>query len=503
MKTGLGVAIKSPTGSGKSFVILEYVRRLVEEHKGQNYTVVVTTGFNNLVYQLYRDAVKEFGLDPVLWVGQGHIASEDKVKQRLGLDEDHHLHLSEHQAFTQDPSLRASPKERCVGRSCRTAKETGVPCLFHQARAKIKGFGTKVVFTNHTSYLIGLKYNTIEPDVTVVDESHTFAMYYESFNTDTITPEEIKYIQSKLDTSDPTLMLFRRAIERGMNVSPQIFNQVKKKLNSEREERAVRIANKLDHFSGIEPGIDKYLEVSPSVGMEVTNFWSRFDVKQGSVKYLLVSATQDSFTLSMFQIPKQNLYVEMDANTIDYRQSEFLVYKDEEYGVAASRFLSRMREEGKTRGLMLSTTNKDIRYLKGLGELEGFTVTTSKEEFDSHEGPVVLAGSRVLFQGIDIPSLEFVSLNKIPFPSYDDKFKAMATYLENIAGIDPWMGYTMPKVDNDLTQSTGRLWRKPGDRGTIAIFDDRLDGKFSYFVKSIKRERPGIRVEVIENDPIS
>lgn len=495
MESGLPVAIKSPTGSGKSFVILEYARRLLERHRGENFTVVIATGFNNLVYQLAEDAPL-FGIKPIIWVGQGHIVSEEKIRQKYGIDDNEALTLDQFQAFSPDPEIRETPNRRCVGRRCEKEARTGHKCLYHQAKNAISSFGPKVIITNHTSYLIGLKYLTFNPDVAIIDESHVFASYYESFHTDSITPDEIKFIQNQLDNKDPTLMLFKRAINRGLMVSPQIFEQVKKKLIQNSNLKSRKIINKLATFADVKPSVDKYIEVSESVGIEITHFWSRFEVRQESIKYLLVSATQDSFTLNMFGVPKRNLYVEMNYNTIDYSQSEFLIYDDNEYLNAATKFLKRMRDEGKTRGLMLSTTNKDVNDLKALKELEGFKVFTDLNKFEEYDdGPCVLTGSRVLFQGVDIKGLDFVSLNKIPFPTYDEKFKAQIFYLENVAKVDPWKYFTIPKVENDLTQSTGRLWRRPGDKGTIAVFDDRLNNRFSYLVKSVQRERPGIKVE--------
>lgn len=499
MRTGLGAAIKSPTGSGKSFVILEYTRRLLKEHENENYTVVIATGFNNLVYQMYEDAPL-FGLQPIIWVGQGHIVSEDKLRQRYGLDPDTPITLGKYQAFSPDPTLREAPNRRCIGWHCEKERRTGHRCLYHQAKSALTSFGPKVIITNHTSYLIGLQYGAFNPDVAIIDESHVFASYYESFNTDSISPEEIRFIQEQLDNGDPTLMLFKRAVQRGLMISPQIFERVKEKLRLSDDPRALKVVRKIETFSRIEPGIDKHIEVSEERGIEVTHFWSRFEVQQGRIKYLLVSATQDSFTLNMFQIPRQNLYIERDCQTIDYSQSEFLIYDDDDYLASARRFLQRMKQEGKRRGLMLSTTNKDVRDLKQLGVIEGYRVTTDLDEFERLRGEhIVLTGSRTLFQGIDIKGLDFVSLNRIPFPSYDDKFRAMISYLENVARIDPWNEYTIPKVENDITQSTGRLWRRPGDRGTIAIFDSRLNGKFSYFIKTVQRERPGIRVEQVQS----
>lgn len=500
MRQGIGTAIKSPTGSGKSIVILEYVKRLLEKNEGKNFTIVISTGFNNLVYQLAEDA-KMFDIKPIIWVGAGHLASESKIRTGLGMDEKEPLHLKDHQAFTEDPTMRVKPGESCTAYQCKTHKELGHYCLFHQARNQMKSLsGTKVIITNHMSYLYGLNYNTFSPDVTIVDESHTFATYYEMYKTMQVGPKDIQYVQEKLDDNDPTLMLFKRSVERGLNINPNLMKQVVRKIGESGNKKAMSIASNMQELSSVVPSIEKYIEVSNDVGIEVTEFWSKFDIKQDSINYLLISATQDSFTLKMFGVPKQNLYVELECNTIDYSKSELWVYQDEEYGVAADKFLCAMKEKGCNKGLMLSTTNKDIRYLQSLGTIQGYKVYTNKDEFEIAEHPAVLAGSRMLFQGVNISGLDFVSLNKIPFPNYNDKFKAMNTYLENVAGMNPWTEFTIPKVVNDLTQSTGRLWRKPGDSGVIAIFDDRLAGKMSHLIKDIKRERAGIKVTIIEDE---
>ena len=71
-------------------------------------------------------------------------------------------------------------------------------------------------------------------------------------------------------------------------------------------------------------------------------------------------------------------------------------------------------------------------------------------------------------------------------------------YLKDIAKIDPWNDYSIPEVINTIIQTTGRLWRSPGDKGTIGIFDPRLDEKFNYILDfGIKQPRQGIKINII------
>ena len=60
--------------------------------------------------------------------------------------------------------------------------------------------------------------------------------------------------------------------------------------------------------------------------------------------------------------------------------------------------------------------------------------------------------------------LEFVGINQIPFQAYDDKFKAQANYLQKVGRKNPWKEFTLPLVINDITQTTGRIYRKSSPR---------------------------------------
>ena len=488
----LPLAIESPTGSGKTIVILEYVRQYFEKHKDEDFTIVLSTGFNKLVHQFAREA-KKFGLDPIIWLGKGCVTCGFKIMRRDNLLE--FPDMVEYEAFQEDRSLW--PTNTSCFKTCPYFHN----CFYNKAKRQMKKVGPKFIITNHSSYLIGLNnefFNT--PDIAFIDESHTFASFYESYLKIEITKKEIIEIQKVLSKDkDPVLMLFQRCINKGMKLTTPLFNQVKKKLENKLDDKYITmdLIARLERFSGEKPAIDKYIEVS-SEGIEIIKFWSFFDINQANIKYVLFSATQDDFTLEMFGVLRSRLYIERGCNTINYKDSEFLVIPEEKFSDGLDRFLDIMIKEGKNKGLILSTTMVDINYMVEKKEIKGYKVIRSVEEFQEYESKAILVGSRALFQGIDIHGLEFVCLNKIPFPTYNDKFKAQANYLEKVARMNGWTKFTIPQVKNDITQTTGRLWRRPGDKGTIAIMDERLTKRFSYMVKYVEESRKGIKVTILD-----
>ena len=486
------LAIESDTGSGKTITILYFIKEYFEEHKGEDFTIVLTTGFNKLVHQFAKEARTKFGIEPIIWLGKACVTCGLKLMKKEKLNEFPEVSL-EHPAFQTDRSLW--PKDKSCFKKCRHFDQ----CFYNVAKAQMNEIGPKFIITNHSSYLLGLKNHILMPDICFVDEAHTFAQFYESFLKIEITKSEIEYINSILDSKDPTFFLFKRCIERGLKMSPQLFAQVKKRIQRlpDKDGLNSNLIARLERFSEETPSVDKYIEVSPN-GIEITKFWSSYEVSQGSIKYALFSATQDDFTLEMFGVPRSRLYKERGYSAIDYTKSDFLVIPEERFQDGISKFLKIMNAEGKNKGLVLSTTLVDIKYMDGLGVVEGFKTFKDAEEFQKYKGKAILIGSRVFFQGIDIPDLEFVCLNRIPFPTYNDKFRAQAKYLEEIANMNAWTKFTIPLVKNDITQTLGRLWRRKGDKGTVAIMDPRLLDKFKYMLDYVKEVRKGINVRIID-----
>ena len=484
----LGIGIQSPTGSGKTFVILQWIKNHFEKNEDQDETIVLATGFNKLVYQM-ADEAKKFGLEPIIWIGQGHMACGKKIMERDHLST--FPSINDYQAFSQEY------KDHPTNASCLYKCEYKNNCLYTQAKRKLKSFGPKFIITNHSSYIYALQLNSFKPDIAFIDEAHAFASFYESCLKVEISKKEIEYVQGFLSERNPISMLFKRCLEKGMSITPQLFNQIKKNITENSKMNNHSLFRRLETFSNAKPSIDKFIDIS-NKGMECTQFWSQFEVMQNQITYILFSATLDSFTREMFGIAKQRIYYENKCNTIDYTKSIFMIVPEEEFTIGINKFLIKMNEDNKVKGLVLSTTNKDVTYMQEQKIVEGYKVFININAFLKYTGKCVLVGSRALFQGIDIPNLEFVALNKIPFPNYDAKFKAQSNYLENVAQLNPWTQFTLPMVKNDMNQATGRLWRSPGDYGTVAIMDPRLLDNFEYMTKYIEETRRGIKVEILK-----
>ena len=97
-------------------------------------------------------------------------------------------------------------------------------------------------------------------------------------------------------------------------------------------------------------------------------------------------------------------------------------------------------------------------------------------------------------------------MNKIPFPNWNDKAKAQQNWLTDRGrnGFDAWNGFTIPKVENDILQGSGRLWRGADAAGVISIFDERVE-RFKYIFQHVFAEhRRGIQMHIIRepNGPV-
>lgn len=500
----LPMAIESPTGSGKTFVILEFCKRYFEEHKDEDVTIVITTGFNKLVMQFLRDA-QMFGLDPIIWMGKGAIQDAVKLQKKENLKSLPNLSDGYH-GFTLN-------KETQLTKQFRKSSDDELR-LFKQTLQKMKSLGPKLIITNHLSYLLGLKYGQFSPNVCIVDESHTFSSFYETFLRLEVTKEEIYDIQRRLKGAGPTLSLFQRAISQGRTISPQLFSLVKNKLKD--TDINGEVIYRLEEYSSTKPSIDNHIDISPN-GITITKFYSAYDINQTNISYILFSATQDTFTLKMFGVYKNRLYKETAVKTVDYSKSELVIIPQKDFSDSISKFLKYMSNKNANNGLILSTTLVDIRYLKSLTDIHGFTFTDNMEYFinnritrdmseDERKNKIdklVLIGSRALFQGIDISALDFVAINRIPFSTYDDKFQKQANYLKDVARMNPWTDFTLPLVTNDLIQTTGRLWRNKDDYGTIGIFDERLNSRFKYIKNYLLEIRKGIKeVDILNSSDI-
>ncbi len=140
---------------------------------------------------------------------------------------------------------------------------------------------------------------------------------------------------------------------------------------------------------------------------------------------------------------------------------------------------------GKTLALFTANSRRDLvfeRLANSLAE-RGFPVLRQGQgslqrlldDFRTREESSLL-GSRSLWEGVDVPgpSLSYVFLEKLPYPSLGDPVEAARmTAIEN-AGGNAFYGYLLPKMIIVLKQGFGRLIRSTGDRGAAILLDKRL-----------------------------
>ena len=87
-----------------------------------------------------------------------------------------------------------------------------------------------------------------------------------------------------------------------------------------------------------------------------------------------------------------------------------------------------------------------------------------------------LFGTLSLWQGVDVPgpSCQLVVMDKIPFPRPDDPLMSARQKAVEEAGGNGFMAVAATHAALLMAQGAGRLVRAPGDRGVVAVLDQRL-----------------------------
>lgn len=92
----------------------------------------------------------------------------------------------------------------------------------------------------------------------------------------------------------------------------------------------------------------------------------------------------------------------------------------------------------------------------------------------------VLLATKSFWEGVDLPGddLSLVVLDKMPFPTPSDPLhSARMETLDELDAGSSFSKYMLPLMTLALKQGFGRLIRRSGDRGVVAILDDRLTSK--------------------------
>jgi ATP-dependent DNA helicase RecQ len=138
------------------------------------------------------------------------------------------------------------------------------------------------------------------------------------------------------------------------------------------------------------------------------------------------------------------------------------------------------------RGLVLHTARdrmekvateleKALTNLPVFWQQEGVARWQLKEEFARREESVLL-GVKSFWEGIDVPgpSLSYLVIEKLPFPSPSDPVVEARREEVFSKGKSEWRDYLLPLAILQLKQGFGRLVRKKDDWGVVLFMDKRL-----------------------------
>ncbi|MEN2983236.1 MAG: helicase C-terminal domain-containing protein, partial [Thermus sp.] len=92
------------------------------------------------------------------------------------------------------------------------------------------------------------------------------------------------------------------------------------------------------------------------------------------------------------------------------------------------------------------------------------------------EAPLAALGSRSFMEGVDIPHLKLVNLERLPFP-YPSPLVRKRMGRAREYGLDGWDDYYLPKAVLAFVQAFGRLVRddrKRAGRGAFVLWDKKL-----------------------------
>ncbi|MDH3448621.1 MAG: ATP-dependent DNA helicase, partial [Gammaproteobacteria bacterium] len=129
---------------------------------------------------------------------------------------------------------------------------------------------------------------------------------------------------------------------------------------------------------------------------------------------------------------------------------------------------------------MLSLTAEFLRAHIGYpllvqGELQRSELL---RQFIENENPVLL-GTSSFWEGVDVKGdqLRCVIIDKLPFRSPNDPVYRKRLQQVNQNGGNAFVEVQIPEATISLRQGVGRLIRDVGDRGVVALCDNRLNTK--------------------------
>lgn len=482
------IGIESPTGSGKTFTILEYAKHWLEKEENHLSNVVITTGFNNLVFLMEKRA-KEAGFDNVKVLIGTKACNCPVLMKEAG---------KEFKLFSEEDDFICGDKHKHLDNSTSLWNQKFCPFTkdaYYEYYKNIINSVGQIIIMNHSSFLIHQDALT-NVSLVIVDEAHTFDSFYESYVRLELDKEDLEKIDEAINNIKPPLnKIIKMNIERKVPLPSVQIDKICENINE------YDLARRAREFFETKQSNNNYIEITQDTFI-IDRFYRSFEFKIRP-KFILFSATLDKFTRMMFNCYDLYYYKET-KNFCDFSKSEFIAIPDEDFEKALIKFLNYVNNKRLKSGLCLSTTIHDMNLAfkhDGYLNYKMFNADQIKE-FEQYKGKKILVGSRRLFQGIDIHGLEFICLNKLPFPNWNDKTRAMRDYITNNGknNIDFWKDYSVPKTENDIIQTTGRLWRNEDSKGIVSIFDPRII-QHKYMIRyTMENYRKGIKINIMDEN---
>lgn len=422
------LAVQAPTGSGKSWIIAQYIKELKKQDPGV--TVVLSTGFNNLVFDLHK-TLAMFDVKARVLIGRAAT-----VCGRSGHSPENPL-----VPYTEDKKIQP--------------KAMGCSQCISSCNYKPRVIPGEVLVTNHSMMaVLSEQIDSLDKAVIIVDEAHTLYNYISSYNEALVTLDHIKQLQLEL---------------------------VKKSLPAIKAKKLIDIATKggiteelvkaaYGFFPDLVPEIDRAAQLlkAPANSLFKENLPEGFRVRRfvGEKfilrhKTLFFTATINGFHAKYLALTSKNILKVNSGKPKNSLLHTFKVGKQLPNKMHVRDLVSKRSDK---RGLILSPSFADLQEY--VGALPSNINKTDKPLAFTGNG--ILYGSRRLFQGVNIDDLNYIIITKLPFPIYNEEYVKWSEYVQRLMGISTWE-ITIAQVESDLIQAAGRLWRRPDQEGEIHI----------------------------------
>ena len=209
---------------------------------------------------------------------------------------------------------------------------------------------------------------------------------------------------------------------------------------------------------------------------------------QNPEKVIYLSAT---FPDQLFSIPQPEDFISIDTNSYEGITIEILPteYRKKDYWILIKKKILELQNKH-GRVMILATSKEQLKKVKALipevvTTLE-LPVRELVEKFKNGE-LTIIAGTDILWTGVDVPGEKGILITKIPFEPPE-----RVLLFENAQAV------MVTRAKTKLKQGMGRLKRTPSDTGTIVIADERLlDEKFSdFFQVVLEYQRKGALLKI-------